>query len=855
MDERHSSFVHLKNSDIYESQSRSSDRDVQNEKVMEMTIVEASMSLLSPLLVTAKIAPSLEERSVAIHTDMKIEGCDQASSTEIIQIDPLVQQKVTTPSNMPITKQDTRLHLALSPFVSWNRTTPLLHAMNQLLLDHLDSPVQKLLRFNQGNFAHQCRPIKPLMSTALTVIPMSMPMIPNVFLQFVQVILAYHQEKRNDQVISSKIATIGSKRKYTSDDSQMIKCKVPPSVLQSVYSNVHLDGVIDEYHKSVPVDSELVYFATPHGTNQQFSCHHYHAQGTFQAIGCHHTGQSGDVISRRPSRPSNAIKQIENDHNKIDVDTNVTLLTLQECTRALVESDDGRRARKKARKEKKRQIEQKRISENLNAGCVETDDQHKSRKKAEKERKRQSREERKRERKNGRQSRLPLLESPNAHFQVPLFCDEGCLEETSKVTPEHSNRSNIFSYPTENQRKRQALADKWFDPRIKKYRPKPIDSESPVSKDEVYDDGQAAKLTHHSRSGRELNPPVHAVTIQQSPQTQKSKHPLSTVLDSRLTDMSSAAKIPYNLSCPNSPPILRSPPPPTHSLAPQVVYPFNTTAVMTSLTAEPPLKFLCSEAFLGLWSISNSELSSGSWLSSLFPKGDGQEKLKSVSPIGRKFILHDTPLLDDIGVDIETPGRGAVVVCALSSWRILDVRTIVRKYILTAAVGKYKNLDFFLCVDVEMTPSLAADIASLQISMLCGGGNCFASFHTVTPKTLSAALAHRLLKSGAHPLTFMNESMIDDRVEQRVRFLLALVPCLTATGALSLLHAAGQGDNNPLSEEGSKLGIQKLLGSKSFLVNCRDEIKAGRSTTYLADMKTINQIAIASLVPLGGSAR
>lgn len=784
-----------------------------------------------------------------------MEECDPTSSTERIRIVPLVQQIVPTPYKSPDAWKDTRQNFALSPHVSWTRTCPLRQVMNQLFLCHLDSSVKKLFRSNQGNFAHQYRPIQQLMSTVLTTIPTSMATIPNVFLQFVQAILVHYQKQRNKRVVSNQSVSTGSQRKYPPDYPKLNEYKEPPPVLQSVHSNGHMEKVTNEFLESEPVESDLVSFATSHSTSQLLSRHHYHVHKTRQCISCHHTGQSGDVISRKPPRFSNFIEEIENDLTPLEDDTNLSLLALQKWTPVLEEPDDSCRARKKGMKGKKRQIEQKRILGNLYSGNVETEDQCKSLKEAEKGYKRKSREERKRERKIRKQGRITLLKSQNAHFQVPLSCDKGHLEEASKVTPEHSNRSYISIHETENSRKRQAQTDKYFDPRIKNYHPKPIDSQSPVSTKLHNRYDQAATLTNPSRLGCELNPPVDVMTLQPFPQTRKSKNLLTTIIDSRLTVMNLSVKIPFNLSCTNAPPIPRSPPIHTRYLAPQVVYPLTSTADMTPLTADPPLKFLCSETFLGVWSVATSELSSGSWLSSLSNVGVGQGTLKSVSPVGRKFILHDTSLLDDMGVDIEIPGRGAVVVCALSSWRILDIRSLVRKYILTASVGKYKNLDFFLCVDVEMTPSLATNVALLQISMLCGGGNCIASFHTITPKTLSTALAYRLLKSGAYPLTFINESMNDTRVVQRVRFLLALVPCLTVTGALSLLRAAGQGDNNPLSEEGSKLGIQKLLGSKTFLANCRNEIKAGRSTTYLADMNTINQLAIASLVPLGRNAQ
>jgi hypothetical protein len=538
--------------------------------------------------------------------------------------------------------------------------------------------------------------------------------------------------------------------------------------------------------------------------------------------------------------------------------------------RAADDSDDDRRAKKRAKKGKKKEKERKNMCKMGNSrrfehtGIASAEEDRRARKRAKKEYRKQAKAGKKQKKANRKRS-LCTLENLDPTKREDTIA-RSFHDESWKVTPEHSNQTKLSAHAaSEDPPKKAGQSDGRLDPRIKKYFPKNSALRSSATKNQLDESHQETTPTrHHSPSGREINPPTslsevqlrsqswqavpyRAALVQLTPQPSKYARTTSPGLCNREDEPREMV------------PGIR----PHHSFQPTTeVLPRSDTLPRARFSQSPsattqvaplvdpwPVTLLCSESFLGLWSKATAQLASGSWLSSWLPNPVDEVIACAPRPVGRKFLLQDTPLLDEIGVDIEIRGRGAIVVCSLASWAMLDIRAQVRKYVFTTAVGKYKTLDIYLCADIEITSSLASDIALLQNSLTCSDGDCVARFHTVSTKSLAAVLAHRLLSCGAQPLTCITDVVAKEKVERWVRFLLAFVPCLTITGALSLLQAAGEGDNSPLSEDGAMLGFQKLLGSKAFLEKCRDEIKVGRPSAHI-DLATINQLAIVQLVSL-----
>ena len=532
--------------------------------------------------------------------------------------------------------------------------------------------------------------------------------------------------------------------------------------------------------------------------------------------------------------------------------------------------DDDRRTKKRARKEKKKEKEGKKISKMKNARTIEHTDvasakeeNRLARKRAKKEYKEQVRAGKK-QKKADRKLSLCTLAGLDPTERGDTI-GRRYHDESWKVTPEHSNRTKVYAHATSDDPPKKAAGqyNGYLHPRIKKHIPKNYALRSSATMNRLDED---TTLTHHqhSPSGREINPPPSLSEVHlRSQSCQKVPFGAAIVLPTPKPSKDTRTWSPGHSNREDDPSEMIPGVRPHHSFQPlsevllgSKVLPrprFSqrrpTTTQVTPLVDILPITLLCSECFLGLWSAATAQLASGSWLSSLLPNPEDEVIASAPQLVGRKFLLQDTPLLDEIGVDIETQGRGAIVVCSLAGWTMLDVRAQVRKYVLLTAVGRYESLDIYLCADIEITSSLASDISLFQNSLISSDGDCIARFHTVSTKSLAAVMAHRLLSCGAQPLTCISDVVAKEKVERWVRFLLAFVPCLTVTGALSLLQAAGGGSNSPLSEDGAMLGFQKLLGSKVFLEKCRDEIKAGMPSAHV-DLATINQLAIVQLVSL-----
>ena len=752
-----------------------------------------------------------------------------------------------------------------SPHVSWPRDAALDNTMGRLILCNCKPQVNNTFVSNQGTFSPYVvvRLVESALHSATTANPTKTLVIPEAFVQVVHAILEFHKRKEaagtalvrtsnkrgfrsqnpfnassTNPLQKSSVASTkknlentrggdGAKVKLRVDESQtkshsspvknvahmpLFCAKLAPSFLE-VQRNDSCHGVYERRTPSAEFHLNLTDEGPPDLQSPQS---HADYQPRNQSMEYVKAGQCGNIIHVVP--PSNApkLKHLRPKELMNELDGKQTTLARQvyrtQDMQAIEDCDDDRRARKRAKKENKRARKlEKRRSENDSIIKRESSVRKRTKK----------------ESRAGNEDRSGNL---MISLSSPENANYGCEDYT---LAENSIQNDVELLTRDDQGKTHAPVNRWCDPRIQNRFPNPVPHGPLPLKDQVDRRYQITRSTHHSRSGRELNPPssMPVADEKRTPQASNVTPPLKDVIPRRENTRPPLQERPYQ-----------------HTTETQTAsHTFDCGTPTAPLPAHTDsLSFLCSESFIGSWSQATAELASGSWSLSLLPN---QCKDMLPSPIGRRISLQDTPLLDEMGVDIEFGERGALVVCSLASWKTLDVRSQVRKYIMITAFGKYEYIDFILCADAEISPSLAAQIALLQNSLLCGGGNCVACFHTVSPKTLSSTLAHRILGVGAQCLTFIDDLGNDDRVEQRARFLLAVVPSLTVTGALSILRSAGQDNDNPLSEEGSRLGIQKLLGDKGYLEKRRDEIKSGQASG-LIDLGTINQLAIASLAPL-----
>lgn len=206
-----------------------------------------------------------------------------------------------------------------------------------------------------------------------------------------------------------------------------------------------------------------------------------------------------------------------------------------------------------------------------------------------------------------------------------------------------------------------------------------------------------------------------------------------------------------------------------------------------------PVKLLCSEDFLETWSMLVSEMASGRWACSLAKEDElTQEKgantflTMSSLVLGRKIEMIDTQLVDLCDVDIELPNRCAAIVRTSSALEdVANTKRIVLGLARLAATGRYRRVYVFLCCDVDVTNNIARHI--VQVIQLPQ-----ASLKMVSPISLSACLAQTVfsLCGESTDQGFEKFEMManDTRTRERARFLLSLVPTLSAAGSFQCLQ-------------------------------------------------------------------
>ena len=209
---------------------------------------------------------------------------------------------------------------------------------------------------------------------------------------------------------------------------------------------------------------------------------------------------------------------------------------------------------------------------------------------------------------------------------------------------------------------------------------------------------------------------------------------------------------------------------------------------------------LCSESFIESSSHVVASLASGSWLA------DGQNDETTNGVPSHKVITHDTSLLDEIGVDMEIAGKGAIRVQRLSAWgKEQDLKVLIRELVKLSALGRYQKLHMLVCVDIEVTPSLAKDIAFVQSTPL-GNTDCIVSFQIVAQRSLAAAIAHKVLRARAQFRFEIDSSIFNsmDTCYGQAAFLLRIVSSLSVGDAIQLL--LGKAGSSPCT-------LRQVLGN------------------------------------------
>ena len=244
-----------------------------------------------------------------------------------------------------------------------------------------------------------------------------------------------------------------------------------------------------------------------------------------------------------------------------------------------------------------------------------------------------------------------------------------------------------------------------------------------------------------------------------------------------------------------------------------------TSQPITKADEDQTIRALVSEAFFECFGEVVADLSTGQYARSFFEgaekgiasmelAGEGwgnvhtlRERKRLPTEQIRSILLYDSVLIDGQQVDIELPGKAAVVALRLSSWSSSmsaqgeppkEAKHFVRRLVNVAALGRYKVLHVLLCADVDVSPSLLNGIGIFQNAMSLESVKTIV--HHVTTKTIAPAVANLMLSAydrcgreiDADTAWIEDVSSTDEPLLERVRLLLSLCSSMTAMRAFEL---------------------------------------------------------------------
>jgi hypothetical protein len=216
---------------------------------------------------------------------------------------------------------------------------------------------------------------------------------------------------------------------------------------------------------------------------------------------------------------------------------------------------------------------------------------------------------------------------------------------------------------------------------------------------------------------------------------------------------------------------------------------------------------LCSESFIEHSSPVVASLAAGSWLEDTDHESFA---LSTREAPCRRILAYDSCLLDDIGIDIEIPARGAIIVQKLSSWATEeDLKVLIRRLVKLSAHGRYLQIKMIICIDTDMSPASAKGIALMQSAPL-GNVDCMVSFQLVAPTSVTGAIASTILLMNAQACCDLDSSVFNSIGEctAKASFLLRLVSSFTVVDTLQLL--CGKDGKSPRK-------LWQVLGSPNFI--------------------------------------
>eukprot|EP00977_Amphora_coffeiformis_P010055 scaffold2353_cov167-Amphora_coffeaeformis.AAC.46 len=223
--------------------------------------------------------------------------------------------------------------------------------------------------------------------------------------------------------------------------------------------------------------------------------------------------------------------------------------------------------------------------------------------------------------------------------------------------------------------------------------------------------------------------------------------------------------------------------------------PFDVSGAFVDAShSQDVIKVYCAERFVEFWPNVFGKLSSGRW------QNECDDRLIPT----QVFELLDTQLVDQCSVDIELSSKSAILLSPLSLFvdrntckeTVIDIAALV-------AIGRYENLFVILVLNDNLSSSAQARSAQLQLQAATIRQNSVppTSTHikTATTSSLPESIAEIILAANAasDQETNILPETLGPMMTQRARFLLSMVPTLTASGAIQSLTIGGEMNGGP----------------------------------------------------------
>ena len=223
----------------------------------------------------------------------------------------------------------------------------------------------------------------------------------------------------------------------------------------------------------------------------------------------------------------------------------------------------------------------------------------------------------------------------------------------------------------------------------------------------------------------------------------------------------------------------------------------NQQSHTAACTEKPSFNLLCSEKFIETFCQAASELSSGTWVQQLFNQEYDNDTNNSVDAQKTlKIRLYDSILVDDCDVDIELPDYTSMKFVSLSSFGSsngLNPKVFIKEFIELLSTGRYKMIHlFFILDDTFQLDDHLTEIVNLENAIVKQQGcPCdYLCVRYIKPSILSSSIAMVASKHFDH---YSNAFFSDCDKLEKARFLLSIIPSLTAYNSFNLLNEDNTG--------------------------------------------------------------